>query len=39
MKKLFAIVLLALTLASCGSQGYTCCPGVDGGRASRGCNR
>ena len=39
MKKLLVIGFVALTLASCGSQYATCCPGVDGGRASRGCNR
>jgi hypothetical protein len=39
MKRLLAIGLLALTLASCGSQYATCCPGVDGGRASKGCVR
>ena len=39
MKKVLAIVFIALALASCGSQYSTCCPGVDGGRAARGCNR
>ena len=38
MKKVLAIVAIALTLASCGSS-YQACAGVDGGRPSRGCNR
>ena len=38
MKKVIAIIAIALTLASCGSQ-YSTCAGVDGGRASRGCSR
>ena len=33
MKKLLAIALIALTLASCGTQ-YSSCAGIDGGRAS-----
>ena len=38
MKKVIAIIAIALTLASCGSQ-YSACAGVDGGRPSRGCSR
>ena len=38
MKKVLAVVAIALILASCGSQ-YQVCAGVDGGRPSRGCSR
>ena len=38
MKKVIAIIAIALTLASCGSQ-YSMCGGVDGGRSSRSCSR
>jgi|TARA_R100001369_G_C3242428_1_gene154405 hypothetical protein len=34
MKKIVAIVFVALTLASCGTQ-YSSCGAVDGGLASR----
>jgi len=38
MRKLMAIALISLALASCGTN-YYACPGVDGGRAARGCGR
>ena len=38
MKKVLAIVAIALMLVSCGSS-YHACAGVDGGRPSRGCSR
>ena len=38
MKKVLAVIAIALTLASCGSQ-YSMCGGVDGGRPSRSCSR
>ena len=38
MKKVLAIIAIAIILASCGSQ-YSACAGVDGGRPSKGCNR
>ena len=38
MRKVLAIALIALTLAGCGAS-YYACPGVDGGRAARGCSR
>ena len=38
MKKVLAIVAIALILVSCGSS-YQACAGVDGGRPCRGCSR
>ena len=38
MKKVLAIVAIALMLVSCGSS-YQACAGVDGGVASRSCSR
>ena len=38
MKKVLAIIAITLMLASCGSS-YQACGGVDGGLASRGCDR
>ena len=38
MKKVLAIIAIAILLTGCGSQ-YQACAGVDGGRPSRGCSR
>ena len=38
MKKILAIALIAITLAGCASNHYTCA-GVDGGRMARGCSK
>ena len=38
MKKVLAIIVIAMTLASCAGNYYTCA-GVDGGRASRSYSR
>jgi len=38
MKKVLAIIAIAIVLAGCGSQ-YSACGGADGGRPSRGCSR